>query len=81
MDRTGENLTVHWNPDAIAVRSAGSGELEIVDNGDTKRVNLDRANLNSGSFVYRNTADKVRFRLTVQVDSGLSVTEERDWPR
>ena len=42
VERTGENLTVHWNPDAPAVRSASSGVLEIEDGGETKRVDLDR---------------------------------------
>ena len=81
VERTGENLTVHWNPDALAVRSAGSGTLEIVENGETKRVELDRANLSNGGFAYRNATDQVRFRLMLHLASGLSVTEERDWTR
>ena len=36
--------------------SAGSGVLEIDDGGETKRVELDRANLSSGSFVYDNAS-------------------------
>jgi hypothetical protein len=80
VERTGQNLTVRWNPDAPAVRSASSGVLEIDDGGETKRVELDRANLSSGSMVYRNASEKVRFRLVVYLDSGLSVTEELEWP-
>jgi len=81
VERTGQNLTVHWNPDAPAVRSASNGVLEIDDGGETKRVELDRANLSGGSMVYRNASEKVHFRLVVYLDSGLSVTEEMEWPR
>lgn len=81
VERTGENLTVHWNPGAPAVRSASRGVLEIEDGGVTRRVELDSANLSSGSMVYRNTSDKVHFRLLVYLDSALSVTQELEWPR
>jgi hypothetical protein len=81
VERTGGNLTVHWNPDAKAVLSADNGVLEIEDAGETKRVELDRANLSSGSFVYATTSDKVRFRLVVSLGSGLSVTEALGWSR
>jgi hypothetical protein len=81
IERTGDNLTVHWDPDARAVRSAASGVLEIEDSGETKRVELDRASLSSGSMVYRNMSEKVRFRLVVYLSAGLSVAEELQWPR
>lgn len=81
LERTGQNLTVHWNPNSPAVRSANNGLLEIEDGGEAKRVELDRANLSNGSMVYRNASDKVRFRLVVYLDAGLSVTEELQWPR
>ncbi|MCU1339970.1 MAG: hypothetical protein JWO19_5551 [Bryobacterales bacterium] len=81
VDRTGQNLTVHWNPNAPAVRAASNGVLEIDDGGELKRVELDRANLSNGSMVYRNASDKVHFRLVVYLDSGLSVTEELGWSR
>ena len=79
VERTGENLTVRWNPSARAVISASSGVLEIEDGADTKRVELDRANLSNGSMVYHNLSDKVRFRLVVFLKSGLSVTEALEW--
>ena len=60
---------------------ASSGVLEIDDGGETKRRELDRANLSSGSFVYGTASDKVRFRLVLDLGSGLSVTETLDWPR
>jgi hypothetical protein len=80
-ERTGDNLTVRWNPNARAVLSASNGVLEIDDGGETKRVELDRANLSNGSMVYHNGSDKVRFRLVIYLDAGLSVMEALDWPR
>jgi hypothetical protein len=79
VERTGDNLTVRWNPDSRAVRLASSGELEIDDGSETKHVNLDRANLSNGSMVYRNTSNKVRFRLVINLDAGLSVTQALEW--
>jgi hypothetical protein len=81
VERKGDNLMVRWNRDAPAVRSANSGLLEIDDGGEMKRMELDRANLSGGNFIYRNASQKVRFRLVIYLDPGVSVTEELDWPR
>jgi len=81
VERAGQNLTVHWNPAALAVRSASNGVLEIDDGGETKRVELDRANLSNGNMVYRNTSAKVHLRMVVYLGADLRVTEELDWPR
>ena len=81
VERIGSNLTVHWNPEARAVRSASSGLLEIDEGGQTQRRELDRASLNNGNFVYGVLSGKVRFRLVVYINSGLNVTEEIEWPR
>jgi hypothetical protein len=78
-ERTGENLTVRWNPNARPILSASNGVLEIDDGGDTKRVELDRVNLSSGSMLYHNVSDKIHFRLVVNLNSGLSVTEALEW--
>ena len=79
VERTGENLTVHWNPEARAIVAASKGVLEIEDGGETKRVELDRANLSSGSMVYRNMTGKVDFRLMVYFNAHLSVTDALEW--
>jgi hypothetical protein len=81
VERNGDNLMVRWNREAPAVRSANSGLLEIDDGGDMKRMELDRANLSGGNFIYHNASEKVRFRLVIYLDPGVSVTEELDWPR
>jgi hypothetical protein len=80
-EHTGENLTIRWNPKARTVLLATSGVLEIDDGGETKRVPLDRANLSSGNFVYGTTAGEVRFRLVLDLGSGLSVIQLLDWRR
>lgn len=80
-ERTGENLTVRWNPNARGIISATSGVLEIEDGGETKHVLLDHANLSSGNFVYGSVSNKVRFRLVLNLGSGLNVTEVLDWER
>ena len=78
-ERTGENLTVRWNPSARAILSANNAVLEIDDGGETKHVELDRASLSNGSMLYHNASDKIRFRLVVNLSSGLSVTEALEW--
>jgi hypothetical protein len=80
-ERTGENLTVRWNPNARAVLSASNAVLEIEDGGDTKRVELDRPTLSNGSMLYHNVSDKIHFRLVVYLNSGLTVTEALEWAR
>ena len=78
-ERTGDNLTIRWNPNARGYSRPATVSLEIEDGGDTKRVELDRANLSNGSMVYHNLSDKVRFRLVIILNSGLSVTEALEW--
>jgi len=80
-ERTDENLTVRWNPNARAILSASNGALEIDDAGETRHVELDRATLSNGSMLYHNVSDKIRFRLVVNLNSGLSVTEALEWVR
>jgi hypothetical protein len=81
VERNADNLLVRWNRDAPAIRSASGGVLEIEDGAEKKRMDLDRANLSGGTFLYKNASEKVSFRLIVYLDPGVSVTEELDWPR
>ena len=77
--KTGDNLTVRWNREAPAIRGAQRGVLEIDDGAYSKPVELDAANLQNGSIVYRNTSETVRFRLSVYQNARLKVTETMDW--
>jgi hypothetical protein len=76
---TGDNLSVKWNRQAPPVRAAQSGLLEIEDGNSTKSVDLDAAQLQNGSIIYRNSSDTVRFRLVVYPKTGVSVTETVEW--
>ena len=77
--RIQDNLTVKWDRDAPVVRAAARGLLEIEDGGYSKPVDLDTANLQGGSLVYRNSSGRVRFRLIVYLNERLRVTETLEW--
>ncbi len=79
--QSGDNLTVRWNRNAPAIRSAQRGVLEI-DDGDSSPapVSLDQANLENGTMIYRNSSKTVRFKLTVYENSQVTVTEKAEWP-
>ncbi len=78
--KSGDNLTVRWNRNAAAIHAAQRGVLEI-DDGDSSPapVNLDLAQLDSGSMIYRNSSKTVRFRLVIYETSRLTVTETTEW--
>jgi hypothetical protein len=77
--KTGGNLTVKWDGQSAAVRAAPRGLLEIDDSGYTKSVQLDAAQLQNGSLIYRNSTKTVHFRLTVYPKARLSIVETLDW--
>ena len=74
-----DNLSVKWNRQSPAIRAAQKGVLEIEDGGETKPVDLDPAQLQNGSLIYRNSSNTVRFRLTVYPQARVSVTETMQW--
>jgi hypothetical protein len=77
--RTSGNLTVRWDGQSAAVRAAQRGLLEIDDSGSSKSVQLDAAQLQNGSLIYRNSTGTVRFRLTVYPRTRLSIIETLEW--
>jgi hypothetical protein len=81
VSKTDQDLTVNWNRASPAIRSAQRGLLEIQDGGFSKPVELDTAYLQSGHIIYQihNPSNSVQFRLTVYVNSRLTVTETLDW--
>jgi hypothetical protein len=79
VSRSGDNLTIRWNRDAIPVKSAQRGVLEIEDNGNLKPVELDAAHLHDGTVVYQSNSAEVRFRLVVYLTARLTVAETVDW--
>ena len=74
-----DNLSVKWNRQSPAIRAAQKGVLEIEDGGETKPVDLDPAQLQNGTLIYRNSSNTVRFRLTVYPQARVSVTETMQW--
>ena len=79
VSKIGGNLTVKWDGQSAAVRAAQRGLLEIDDSGYTKSVQLDAAQLQNGTLIYRNSTKTVHFRLTVYPKARLSVIETLDW--
>lgn len=77
--KSGDDLSVRWNPEAPAVRNAERGELEIHDGGYAKTVDLDAEQLRGGRVSYHNASDTVSFHLTVFVNSRSSVSEALEW--
>jgi hypothetical protein len=74
-----DNLNIRWDRRSPAIRAAQKGILEIEDGGYTKPVELDAAQLQNGSLIYRNSSDSVLFRLTVYPYGRVSVTETFLW--
>jgi hypothetical protein len=79
VSKTGQNLSVHWDRQAPAVRASRRGVLEIEEAGITKPVDLDAAQLQNGTLTYRHATNDVHFRLTVFPKDRVSVTESAEW--
>jgi hypothetical protein len=79
VSKAAENLSVHWDRQALAVRTAPRGVLEIEDGSYKKSVELDTAQLQNGALLYRNSSNAVKFRLVVYPREGVSVTQTADW--
>jgi hypothetical protein len=77
--KAGQNLSVHWDRLAPAVRASRRGMLEIEEKGVTKSVELDAAQLQNGTLIYRNATTAVRFTLIVFPKDSVSVTESAEW--
>ena len=77
-----DNLNVTWNRHSPLIRAAQSGVLEIEDgNLPPKPVELDPAQLQNGSIIYRNSANAVRFKLIIYPSARVSLTETLEWKR
>lgn len=79
--QSGDNLSLRWDRQTAAIRSARKGILEIEEGGYTKSVNLDGPQLQNGALIYRNSTNAVRFRLTVYPTARAGVTETLSWKR
>ncbi|MBZ5601977.1 MAG: hypothetical protein LAO79_06700 [Acidobacteriia bacterium] len=79
ISKNDDNLSVRWDRQSPAIHTAQRGVLEIEDGSYTKSVDLDTAQLQNGSIIYRNSSGTVRFRLIVYPRARVSVTETMDW--
>jgi len=79
VERRGDDLSIRWDRNNPAVRTASKGVLDIQDGRFNKRVDLDSSQLQTGSVIYRFSSNDVRFRLEVHPRDRIVITETVDW--
>lgn len=79
--KTGEELTVTWDPLAPAVRNASRGALIIQSRDETRTIDLRGPQLQGGSVIYRGVPDRVIFRLEVYPRERVVVSEIAEFKR
>jgi hypothetical protein len=79
VNKEGANLSVKWDRDAPAIKTAQRGLLEIQDAGYTKPVDLDAAQLRNGSILFTNASKTVHFRLIVYPQARVTVMQTMEW--
>ena len=77
--KSGDNLHVKWDRQAVAIRSSQRGVLIIDDGRFTKTLELDASQLQNGSVVYRHDSNDVRFQLQVFPSARDTLTETVEW--
>ncbi len=77
--KDGDNLSVRWDRQAAAIRSARSGVLVIDDGPYSKTVELDANQLRTGSVVYRHSVGGVKFRLELAIGDHATMAEKVEW--
>jgi hypothetical protein len=77
--RDGDNLSVHWDRQAPAIRAATQGVLTIGDGKSSRLVNLSSDQLQTGSVVYPHKDGEVKFRLELSFKSGAVLVQKVDW--
>jgi hypothetical protein len=79
--KTGEELTVTWDPLAPPVRNASRGALIIQSREETRTIDLRGSQLQGGSVIYRGVPDRVIFRLEVYPRERVVVSEIAEFKR
>ena len=79
--RSGEELTVTWDPLAPAVRNATRGALIIQSREETRTIELRGSQLQGGSVIYRGVPERVLFRLEVYPRERSVVSEIAEFKR
>jgi len=76
----GDNLHLRWDRRAPALSQAERGILIIGDGDQTRTLELDGAQLRSGSVIYRRVSGPVRFRLELYLKGNRSLSEAWEPP-
>ncbi len=79
--RTGEELSITWDPLSPAVRNSNRGALVIQSREETRTIDLRGSQLQGGSVVYRGVPDRVVFRLEVYPRERVVVSEIAEFKR
>ena len=64
-ERQNGDLKLTWNRESAAIRTATSGVLSIDEDGRSRKIILDPAQVRTGSILYVPTADQIQMELTV----------------
>lgn len=75
----GDSLHVRWDRTSPAIVAATRGWLIIKDGGGQKTVDLDVAQLQNGSVIYRRASGDIQFRLEVLAGNRVTVGESLDY--
>ena len=79
VERRESDLSVRWDRSNQAIRTASKATLEIQDGRYSKRVDLDSAQLQTGTVIYRFSSNDVKFRLEVFPRDRFSISEWVEW--
>lgn len=79
--RSGDELSVTWDPLAPAVRNSNRGALVIQSRDETRTIDLRGTQLQGGSVIYRGVPERVVFRLEVYPRERSVVTESAEFKR
>ena len=72
-------ISVTWNRDAAAIKSAVRGVLVVTEGTASREVRLGYSELRNGTVIYQNVAPEVKFRLELFFKEDRSLVESVSW--
>ena len=81
VERRQQDLVVRWDRSNQAIRTASKGVLDIQDGPYKKRVDLDSAQLQTGTVIYRFSTNSVRFKLEVYPRDHIVMSDWVEWKK
>jgi hypothetical protein len=79
VERRQDDLAIRWDRSNQAIRTASKAILDIQDGRYSKQVDLDSAQLQTGSVIYRFSTETVRFKLEVYPRDHIVISEWVEW--